>query len=72
VKLQPVWTSTNPSPPRWQALLIEAGYIIEQVVPAYTQRYGGLHNADKRAEYEVVVVAHSSPACSGPSLSAPT
>jgi hypothetical protein len=46
---------------RWQDLLIDAGYRIEQVIPAYTRRYGGLDNADKRAEYEVVIVATRTP-----------
>ena len=49
-------------------MLTEAGYIIEQVVPAHTRRYGGLDNADKRAEYEVVIVASRSPGRSGSSL----
>jgi hypothetical protein len=41
----------------WCGLLDEAGFCIEEVIPAYTQRYGGLDNAEKRAEYEVVIVA---------------
>jgi hypothetical protein len=41
----------------WCGLLNDAGYLIERVVPAYTRRYGGLANADVRAEYEVVLVA---------------
>jgi hypothetical protein len=41
----------------WQALLREAGYTIEDVIPVITQRYGGLDNADKRADHEVVIVA---------------
>lgn len=41
----------------WIAILTEHGYTVEQVIPAYTQRYGGLHNAEKRAEHEVVIVA---------------
>jgi hypothetical protein len=41
----------------WQRLLIDHGYEIEQVIPAHTRRYGGLRNADKRADHEVVTVA---------------
>ncbi len=41
---------------RWQALLFDHGYRIEAVLPAYTRRYGGLSNAELRAEYEVVIV----------------
>jgi hypothetical protein len=41
----------------WCGLLDDAGYLIEAAIPAYTRRYGGLDNADKRAAYEVVVVA---------------
>ncbi len=41
----------------WQALLAAHGYAIEAVIPAFTRRYGGLDNAEKRAEHEVVVVA---------------
>jgi hypothetical protein len=43
---------------RWQHVLVEAGYAITDVIPAYTRRYGGLDNADKRADHEVVIVAH--------------
>lgn len=42
---------------RWQSLLAEHGYRITDVIPAFTRRYGGLDNAEKRAEYEVVIVA---------------
>jgi hypothetical protein len=45
---------------RWQQLLTDAGYTIDQVIPAHTQRYGGLDNADKRAEHEVVIVTKRS------------
>jgi hypothetical protein len=45
----------------WQQLLREHGYLIDRVIPAYTRRYGGLDNADKRAEYEVVIVAYRAP-----------
>lgn len=41
----------------WQALLADQGYEVPSVVPAFTRRYGGLANADKRATYEVVIVA---------------
>jgi hypothetical protein len=41
----------------WQRLLIGHGYAIQSVFPAYTRRYGGLDNADKRAEHEVVIEA---------------
>jgi hypothetical protein len=41
----------------WLALLSDLGYQITDMIPAYTQRYGGLDNAEKRAEYEVVIVA---------------
>jgi len=41
----------------WQQLLRDHGYTIEQVIPVYTRRYGGLDNAEKRAEHEVVIVA---------------
>lgn len=41
----------------WQALLMEQGYRIVEVVPVRTRRYGGLDNADKRADHEVVIVA---------------
>lgn len=41
---------------RWLHLLIGRGYDIKEIIPAYTRRYGGLDNADKRAEHEVVIV----------------
>lgn len=41
----------------WCQLLTERGFRISNVIPVYTQRYGGLHNAEKRAEFEVVIVA---------------
>jgi hypothetical protein len=41
----------------WCELLADQGYTVEQVIPARTRRYGGLDNADKRAEHEVVIVA---------------
>jgi hypothetical protein len=45
----------EPISERWQQLLSDHGYRISDVIPAYTRRYGGLHNADKRAEHEVVI-----------------
>jgi hypothetical protein len=42
----------------WQALLRDAGYTISEVIPAHTRRYGGLDNAEKRADHEVVIVAN--------------
>jgi hypothetical protein len=41
----------------WCRLLEQYGYRIAEVIPAYTRRYGGLNNADKRADHEVVIVA---------------
>ena len=41
----------------WVDLLLDAGYSISNVIPAYTQRYRGLANSEKRAECEVVIVA---------------
>jgi hypothetical protein len=41
----------------WDGVLIDAGYGIDKVNPAYTQRYRGLSNADLRAEHEVLIVA---------------
>jgi hypothetical protein len=45
----------------WQDLLRVDGYTIEDVIPVVTQRYGGLDNADKRADHEVVIVACRTP-----------
>ena len=42
----------------WQRLLYGLGYTIAAVIPVATQRYGGLANADKRADHEVLIVAH--------------
>lgn len=42
---------------RWIELLHDAGYPLCSVTRAYTQRYRGLDNAEKRAEFEVVIVA---------------
>jgi hypothetical protein len=41
----------------WCALLEAEGYTVRQVIPAYTRRHGGLANAEKRAEHEVVILA---------------
>ena len=41
----------------WGTILIGLGYWVGPIIPAYTRRYGGLSNADKRAEHEVVIVA---------------
>jgi hypothetical protein len=48
----------QPIADRWCRTLEHHGYTIQQVIPAYTRRYGGLDNAEKRAECEVVIVAH--------------
>lgn len=42
---------------QWCNLLIEHGYEIDAILPVHTQRYGGLDNAEKRAEHEVVILA---------------
>jgi hypothetical protein len=41
----------------WQELLRDSGYVIREVIPVFTRRYGGLDNAEKRADHEVVIVA---------------
>ncbi len=41
----------------WQRILTERGFTVSDVIPVCTQRYGGLHNAEKRAEFEVLIVA---------------
>ena len=41
----------------WCELLADQGYAVERVIPARTRRYGGLDNADKRADHEAVIVA---------------
>lgn len=46
----------SPIADTWALMLNECGYHIEQWTPVYTQRYGGLDNADKRAEYEILMV----------------
>jgi hypothetical protein len=47
----------GPISDRWQQLLVDAGYHIHQVIPVKTRRYGGLDNAEVRAEHEVVIEA---------------
>lgn len=47
----------SPIAPGWVDLMTAHGYRIKRVIPVYTRRYGGLDNAEKRAEYEVVIVA---------------
>jgi hypothetical protein len=42
---------------RWAGLLAEAGYRITATREVKTQRYGGLDNAEVRADHEVVLVA---------------
>ncbi len=56
---------------RWCEVLGDAGYLIDQVVPAHTRRYGGLDNAEKRAAYEVVIVGSISPGRTGSAVSDP-
>jgi hypothetical protein len=51
----------EPISKRWQQILVDVGYRIEQVIPAYTLRYGGLHNAEKRAPHEDIIVASRAP-----------
>ena len=46
---------------RWCELLVEHGYPITEQVAAYTRRSGGLDNAEKRADHEVVIVALKGP-----------
>lgn len=40
----------------WAHVLNEFGYHVEQWIPVHTQRYGGLDNAEKRAEHEILMV----------------
>jgi hypothetical protein len=47
----------SPIAKRWSELLTGHGYTITDIIPAYTRRYGGLDNADKRADHEVIIVA---------------
>jgi hypothetical protein len=42
---------------QWQMLLAEQGYEVNWMLPAFTRRYGGLDNADRRAGHEVVMFA---------------
>jgi hypothetical protein len=41
----------------WCQVLEGHGYRVDRVLPAYTQRYGGLANAELRADHEVVIEA---------------
>lgn len=41
----------------WGSMLVDLGYVVDDVIPAHTRRYGGLDNAEKRAELEIVIVA---------------
>jgi hypothetical protein len=41
----------------WQDLLRNNGFVIHDVIPVFTRRYGGLANAEKRADHEVIIVA---------------
>ena len=41
----------------WHRLLSDAGYHFTVTVPVRTRRYGGLANAERRAEFEVVILA---------------
>jgi hypothetical protein len=41
----------------WRELLAGEGFTVSAEIPVRTRRYRGLANADKRAEYEVVIVA---------------
>lgn len=50
----------GPIADEWQVLLREHGYQIDDVIPVFTRRYGGLANADVRADNEVVIVAQRS------------
>jgi len=50
----------NPIGNKWIKLLHSHGYHIRGVHPCYTKRYRGLDNAEKRAEYEVVIDAWKS------------
>lgn len=47
----------SPIGPGWEEILTEQGYDIDLTMPVYTQRYGGLDNAEKRAEFEVLILA---------------
>ena len=45
---------------RWRRLLEAAAYGIVTELPAYTRHLGGVRGSDKRAPYEVVLVAERS------------
>jgi hypothetical protein len=40
----------------WRSILEAQGFTVTDEIPVYTQRYGGLDNAEKRAEFEVVMI----------------
>jgi hypothetical protein len=47
----------SPIAERWTDLLVSLGYSVVTNVQVKTQRYGGLSNADKRADHECLLVA---------------
>lgn len=52
----------EPISARWVDLLEDCGFELVQITPAYTKRYRGLDNAEKRADHEVVIEAKRRPA----------
>jgi hypothetical protein len=47
----------SPIARRWTDLLGDHGYTITAIIKIKTPRYGGLANAEKRADHEVLIVA---------------
>ncbi len=47
----------------WCLLLAEHDYRVRDIVPVRTRRYRGLDNAEKRAEFEVVIVGYRTLRC---------
>jgi hypothetical protein len=45
----------------WCEVLEAHGYEVVAVTPVRTRRYGGLHNADQRADHEVLIEARRAP-----------
>jgi hypothetical protein len=45
----------------WVRVLLDHRYDIADVIPVRTRRYGGLDNAEKRADHEVLIVAERTP-----------
>lgn len=45
----------------WESVLQGAGYTVTHTYPITTRRYGGLANAEKRADHEVLIVAERGP-----------